>query len=161
MVVEKASGQSYMEYVTQHVAKPIGVTDLVLSPTEGPRLPGEVATYASTQMGLSPLHLDSTTPVPGPSGGDGEIREVAQAGGGLATSAESMLALMGRYAIWGLGPPPSDGYLAREGAAAGTNTFARQRSDGTNYAVIVNYRNDSAFKAMYGQIDRALDAISR
>jgi len=161
MVIEKASGQPYLDYVRSHVAYPIGVMDLVLSPTEDPRLPGEVATYASSATGLSPLHLDSDIPVPGPNGGDGEIREVGVAAGGLATSAESMLELMDRYAIWGLGSPPIGRSLARGGSAAGTNSYAHQRPDGVHYAIIVNRRDDEAFDAFHEDIDRALDAIAR
>jgi len=157
LVIEKASGEPYLTYVQTRVAQPLGVSDLVLSPTEDPRLPGEVV-YASSERGLSPLHLADTQPVPGYAGGDGEIREVSIAAGGLATSAESMLALMSAHAIWGLGSPPASGSSAREGAADGSNTFAKQRADGIDYAILVNRRNEEAFRALQSQLDRDLDA---
>jgi CubicO group peptidase (beta-lactamase class C family) len=158
LVIEKASGEPYLTYVQTHIAQPLGVNDLVLSPTEDPRAPGEVDTYASSERGPSPLHLADTQPVPGYAGGDGEIREVSVAAGGLATSAESMLALMSAHAIWGLGPPLAAGSAAREGAADGSNTYAKQRADGMAYVILVNRHNEEAFHALEKQIDRDLDA---
>jgi len=117
-----------------------------------------VSAYASSERGPSPLHLADALPVPGYAGGDGEIREVSVAAGGLATSAESMLALMSAHAIWGLGPPPASGWSAREGAADGSNTFAKQRADGIDYAILVNRRDEAAFRVLESQLDRDFDA---
>ncbi|HEY9084831.1 MAG TPA: serine hydrolase domain-containing protein [Candidatus Tyrphobacter sp.] len=160
MIVAKASGMSYEGYVTQDVAAPIGVHDLVVSPTLEPRLSNEVAHYYSPYIGLSAVYPLSGMHFPQPNGGDGLIREVGAPAGGLATSAASMIKLMYHYAIWGVGPP-APGW-AREGSDAGTNTWAQQRTDGKNWAFLVNTRNyttSNAFGDFTRQVNRLLNHL--
>ncbi len=163
MIVEKASGAAFIDFLNQQVAMPIGVTDLVLSPTLEPRLPGEVGHYDSPNTGLSAIDVTSSTQVPDPNGGDGVIREVAAGAGGLATSAESMLKLMDHYLIWGVGPPPPFGAdWAREGGDEGTQTWAEQRADEKRWAFLINTRNytyANAFSDFTTQVDKLLDSL--
>jgi CubicO group peptidase (beta-lactamase class C family) len=163
MIVEKASGTAFVDFVNQQVATPIGVTNLVLSPTLEPRLPGEVGRYDSPNMGLSAIDVTSSTQVPAPNGGDGLIREVAAGAGGLATSAESMLKLMDHYLIWGVGPaPPFGADWAREGGDEGTQTWAEQRADEKRWAFLINTRNytyANAFSDFTTQVDKLLDSL--
>jgi CubicO group peptidase (beta-lactamase class C family) len=163
MVVEKATGMAFGDYITQHVASPIGVANVAVSPTLEPRLAGEVSHYFSPYTGTSAVNVTSTALVPGPNGGDGLIREVDAPAGGLATSAESMLKLMDHYLIWGVGPAPGPGYTwAREGSDEGTNTWAEQRGDGKRWSLLVNTRNFSpsmAFDTFASQMDALLDSL--
>ena len=163
MIVEKASGMTFIDYLTQKVATPIGVADLVLSPTLEPRLAGEVAHYDSPKTGPSAVNVSSSALVPAPNGGDGLVREVAAGAAGLATSAESMLKLMDHYVIWGVGPPPGPGYdWAREGSDEGTNTWAEQRGDGKHWSLLINtrqYTTPTAFTDVTTQIDKLLDTL--
>jgi CubicO group peptidase (beta-lactamase class C family) len=163
MIVEKASGMTFIDYVTQHVATPIGVTNLAISPTLEPRLPGEVPHYFSPYMGLSAVAVTSSTPVADPNGGDGLIREVGAPAAGLATSAESMLRLMDHYLIWGVGPAPGLGFdWARSGSDEGTSTWAEQRADGKRWAFLINTRNfttPTAFNDLVTQVDQLLNSL--
>src|SRR5579863_6094579 len=139
MVVAKASGMSYQDYMTNVLDKEIGTTDVLMSPTVGARLPHEVANYYSPFFGRSAVYITSKKWWGWAYSGDGLINEVAAGAGGLATSADSMLALMNRYIIWGVGTPPPYGYAAaREGEMPGANAFAEQLRNGVNFSFLVN-----------------------
>ena len=163
MIVEKASGMSFLNYLKQVVAKSIGVSNLAVSPTLEPRLLGEVAHYFSPNVGLSAVNVLSSALVPAPNGGDGLIREVDAPAGGLATSALSMLKLMDHYTVWGVGPPPAPGYgEARWGSDEGTTTWAEQRGDAKHWAFMLNTRNfttSSAFEDFRNQVNSLLDSL--
>ncbi len=163
MVIEKASGMTFAEYMAEKVALPIGATNVVVSPTLEPRLAGEVPRYFSPYVGLSAVDVTSSALVPGPNGGDGLIREVDAAAGGLATSAESMLKLMDHYLIWGVGPAPGPGYTwARAGSDEGTSTWAEQRGDGKRWTLLVNTRDFSpstAFDTFVSEMDTLLGTL--
>jgi CubicO group peptidase (beta-lactamase class C family) len=139
MIVAKASGMSYQQYVTDVVGSKLGVDNVLISPTVGARLPDEVAHYYNPYTGLSSIYIHSKKQYPWPYSGDGLINEVAAGAGGLATNADSMLELMSRYIIWGVGTPPPQGQAAaREGEMPGANTYAEQLPNGTNFAFLVN-----------------------
>jgi CubicO group peptidase (beta-lactamase class C family) len=160
MIVAKASGMSYADYIAQNVAAPIGVHNAVISPTLDPRLSDEVAHYYSLYVGESAIYVLSGMHFPDPNGGDGLIREVDAPAGGVATSAESEIKLMYHYAIWGVGPPAPGS--SREGSDEGTNTWAEQRTDGKNWSFLINTRNytkSNAFDTFTTQVDHLLNSI--
>jgi len=139
MVVAKASGMTYQDYMTNVLDKELGVGNVLISPTVGARLRGEVAHYYNPYFGGSAVYITSKKLWGWPYSGDGLINEVAEGAGGLATSADSMLALMNRYIIWGVGTPPPYGEdAAREGEMPGANTFAEQLRNGVNFSFLVN-----------------------
>ncbi|MBV9264267.1 MAG: hypothetical protein JO324_08095, partial [Candidatus Eremiobacteraeota bacterium] len=74
----------------------------------------------------------------------------------LATTADSMLAFMRRYLIWGVGTPQPGADWAREGSMPGTNTWAEQLPNGTNYAFLVNTR-----QYVYGKDPHAFEDLQR
>jgi CubicO group peptidase (beta-lactamase class C family) len=165
MVVAKASGMSYQQYVTKILGREVGVKNVLISPTVGVRLPDEVANYYNPYFGRSALYITSKKKYPWPYSGDGMLDEVVAGAGGLATNADSMLALMNRYIIWGVGTPPPLGMgAAREGEMPGANTFATQMYDGINYAFLVNsnayaYGSEPyAFTNLQNSIQSALEA---
>lgn len=159
MVVAKAAGTSFIDYVQNRVATPAGAGIVAISPTLDPRLPGEVARYYNTHTGLSAIYVTSNAPWPYPYGGDDATNEVGQGDGGIATSAESMLALMNHYVIWGVGPAPprGDGW-AREGEMPGTETYAEQAPNGVHWAFDINtdQHTDPAFDALQARIEKHL-----
>ncbi len=99
MIVERAMHEPFEYDVVRNVAVPLGVRNLIVSPTLEPRWPFEVQHYYSNYSGLSPIFVRSSKLFPDPNGGDGLIREVDSPAGGLATNAVSMLQLMDRYTI--------------------------------------------------------------
>ncbi len=162
MIVAKASHMTYEDYVVQDVAAPMGVSNLKVSPTLEPRLPGEVRHYYSIYTGLSAIYVRSAKKVPDPNGGDSLIRSVDLGAGGWATNAESMLALMDRYLIWGVGPLRPGAEWARDGSDEGTNTWAEQRADNKHWAFLINTRNykrANAFGTFAKQIDKLLNKV--
>jgi len=163
MVVAKASGQTYADFVAQHVAEPIGVGNVEISPTVGSRLPDEVAKYYSRYTGLSAVYVRSQAQYPYPYSGDDMVLEIAGGAAELATNADSMLAFMNKYLIWGVGTPEPGADWAREGSMPGTNTWAEQLPNGTNYAFLVNTRQfvygrrPNAFQYLQSQIEHVLN----
>ncbi|MBV8197961.1 MAG: beta-lactamase family protein [Candidatus Eremiobacteraeota bacterium] len=156
MVIAKASGESYTDYVAHDVAGPMGVKNVEGSPTMGDRLPHEVAAYYSAYQGLSAVYVRSERLFGYPYGGDDMALEVAGGAAQLATSADSMLAFMKRYLIWGVGTPEPGADWAREGAMPGSNTWAEQLPNGTNFAFLVNTR-----QYVYGKDPHAFEDLQR
>ncbi len=138
-VIEKASKRPYYEYLKSAVLDPLGIDDTVLSATAiSGRRPNEVA-YDDDDTGLSVLDPRSKTMLPLPYGG-ATYWETFDACSDLATSAPSLIALIGHYAAWGTGgrAPGS----ARAGAMPGTEAVIYNRRDGIDYAFSFNRRPD-------------------
>ncbi len=163
MVIAKASGLSFADYIAKDVAGPMGLKNVLISPTVGKRLPQEVAKYYSTFKALSAVYVTSDKRYPYPYGGDGMVLEVAGGASALATNAESMLEFMNKYLIWGVGTPEPGADWAREGSMPGTNTWAEQLPNGSNYAFLVNtrqyvYGNDpTAFETLQAELEKQID----
>lgn len=167
MVVAKASKMSYAQYLAKNVAGPLGVDNVVISPTVGKRLPDEVAQYYSAYSGLSAVFVRSQKQYPFPYSGDDMVLEIAGGASAVATNAESMLAFMNKYLIWGVGTPQPGADWAREGSMPGSNTWAEQLPNGSNYAFLVNTRqyvygsDPNAFEDLQTQFEKQLDPQMR
>ncbi|HTU80593.1 MAG TPA: serine hydrolase domain-containing protein [Candidatus Acidoferrales bacterium] len=163
MVIAKASGTSYADYIAKKVAAPLKLDNVRLSPTIGKRLPHEVAEYYSAYSGPSAIYVLSKKQYPYPYGGDGMILEIAGGASALATNAESMLAYMNDYVIWGVGTPQPGAHWAREGSMPGTNSWSDQLPNGKNFAFIVNTRqydypaDTYVFENLQAAIEQVLD----
>jgi CubicO group peptidase (beta-lactamase class C family) len=163
MVIAKASKMTFGQYLATSVGKPLHITNVELSPTVGKRLPNEVAEYYAPQTGLSAIYVTSNKPYPYPYSGDSMALEVAGGASAVATNAESELAFMNKYIIWGVGTPEPGADWAREGSMPGTNSWAEQLPNGTNFSFIVNTReytygsNPNAFEDLQGQFEKQLD----
>ncbi|HEV3194962.1 MAG TPA: serine hydrolase domain-containing protein [Candidatus Cybelea sp.] len=163
MVIAKASGLTFPDYVLKDVAGPMGVKNVLISPTVGKRLSHEVAKYYSAYKGLSAVYVTSEKRYPYPYSGDGLVLEVAGGAAAIATNADSMLAFMNEYLIWGVGTPEPGADWAREGSMPGTNTWAEQLPNRKNYAFLVNTRqyiygsDPTAFETLQSEIETHLD----
>jgi CubicO group peptidase (beta-lactamase class C family) len=163
MVIAKASGLSFADYIAKNVAGPMGLHNVVISPTVGKRLPQEVAKYYCAYKGLSAVYVTSDKQYRYPYGGDGMVLDVAGGASGMATNADSMLEFMSNYLIWGVGTPQPGADWAREGSMPGTNTWAEQMPNGSNYAFLVNtrqyvYGNDpTAFETLQAELEKRID----
>ena len=122
MVIAKASGMPFGTYIAKDVAAPLGLHNVLLSPTVGPRLENEVAKYYSAYSGLSALYVLSRKRYPYPYSGDDMVLEVAGGAAEIATSADSMLSFMNR--VFDLG---------RGNAAARRGLGARRIDAGNEY----------------------------
>ncbi len=101
MVVAKASGTSYESYLMKSVEAKLGLSNVLISPTVGARLPDEVSHYYNPYFGKSALYVRSKKQYPWPYSGDSLLNEIAEGAGGLATNADSMLAFMNHYSNLG------------------------------------------------------------
>ncbi|MBV8155243.1 MAG: serine hydrolase [Candidatus Eremiobacteraeota bacterium] len=162
MVIAKASGMSFPDYVAKKIAAPLKLHNVLQSRTLGKLLHNEINEYYSAYTGLSAVYVTSSKQYPYPYGGDGMVLEVAGGASALATNAESELAFMNHYIIWGTGTPEPGADWQREGSMPGTNTWAEQGPNGVNYAFLVNTRqydygsNPNAFADLQGQIEKQL-----
>jgi CubicO group peptidase (beta-lactamase class C family) len=159
MVVAKASNMSYIQYLQSAVVTPSGGGEVAISPTLNPRLPGEVARYYNTFKGLSSIYIESNDQYPFPYSGDNGILEISQGDGGVATSAETLLAFMNHYSIGRYGLPPAKPELGKDyyaGEIPGTLSCAEQLPDGKNYAFIVNKDQFPYEPGAFGQAQREI-----
>jgi CubicO group peptidase (beta-lactamase class C family) len=138
-VIEKASGMPYMQYLQQAVLDPLGINDVVLSATDASKRRDNEVIYDADGDGLSVLEPRTNKRLPLAYGG-ATYWETFDSCSDLATSASSLVKLLGSYAAWGVGPraPKS----ARAGAMPGTESVIRNREDGIDFAFIFNKRPD-------------------
>jgi CubicO group peptidase (beta-lactamase class C family) len=167
MVIAKASGMSFADYIAKEVAAPLDAQNVSISPTVGRRLKDEVAKYYSDYAGLSAVYVLSNRRYPFPYSGDDMALEVAGGAAAIATNAESMLKLMKKYLIWGVGTPEPGADWAREGSMPGTNTWAEQLPNGSNYAFLVNTRqyvygkDPNAFETLQAELEQKIGGAQR
>lgn len=141
-VIERASGQKYLAYLNASVLAPLGIDDVYVSATDiAKRLPNEVH-YDDDETGLSVLKPQTDERLPLPYGG-ATYWETFDACSALATSASSIVRLMGSYATWGIGA--RHGGDARVGSMPGNECVMCSRPDGIDYAYTFNRRFDDGF----------------
>lgn len=142
-IIEKASGKKYLEYLNAAVLGPLGIDDVYISATDiAKRLPNEVHYDDDHETGLSVLQPQTEERLPLPYGG-ATYWETFDACSAIATTAASIVTLMGTYATWGIGP--RHGGDARVGAMPGNECVMYSRPDGIDYAYTFNQRFDDGF----------------
>lgn len=140
-VIEKATGQSYVDYVQEAILKPLDLRSIELGRSlpadRNPREPF----YSDPHKGRNVLRPKSKQPVPEP---DGTFYlEAMDAHGGLIASSPDLVKFLQAY--WISGEPRQPGQRASFnffGSLPGTFTMVLQRKDGLNIAALFNQRTD-------------------
>jgi CubicO group peptidase (beta-lactamase class C family) len=138
LIIEAVSGMPYVDYVRQNVLAPLGLYDVYLSRMTAGPLDWKEVSYDDPQVGPTPFDWTSSAFLPNAYGGEGDLTDIMDSGGGLMTSALTLATFIHNYAVWGLGgrAPGS----TREGSMDGTLTWAESRSDGVDWALLLNSR---------------------
>jgi CubicO group peptidase (beta-lactamase class C family) len=154
MMIEKATGMPYLDYVKANVFSP-AVTSQVMTGRSLPADRGALeAFYSHPTSGCLVFDVSTCTTVPY---ADGAMHlEAFDSFAGLVASAPAIVSFLDSY--WISGQPRSGNGLAYNfyGSLPGTYTLARQRADGVNYVVLFNQRTDPSGLA-YDTIMQALD----
>jgi len=90
-------------------------------------------------LGLDPLDLASQLVIPAVYGGDGEINEVGDPNDGTGASAHALTQFIHLHAVWGNGPRAAG--AARSGSTPGASSWAQSRTDGVDWAYVINTRD--------------------
>ncbi|MCU1266726.1 MAG: penicillin-binding protein [Acidobacteria bacterium] len=138
-VVEHVSGQKYFDYVKATLLQPAGITEVQVISTLASQRTNNEAIAEDEGLGLSPLDLSSQLLVPSVYGGDGEINEVGDPNDGNGASAHALTQFIHLHAVWGNGPRAAG--AARAGSTPGASSWAKSRSDGIDWAYVINTRD--------------------
>ncbi len=158
LVVEKASGKAFIDYLKESVLTPEGVTDVFRARTlRSLRLPNE-GFYDDPELGLTVLEPKLDKYVPRAYGGDGWITESGDGAGSLVATATAVVQFIHQHAVWDIGGRAAG---ARSGVLAGTSSLAVSRKDNVDYAYVFNTRRIStpAQSAFRNRIDKLLDTM--
>ncbi|MBC5820529.1 MAG: beta-lactamase family protein [Candidatus Eremiobacteraeota bacterium] len=138
-VIEKATGQNYINWIDANVLAPIGITDAVITATAASgRRPNEVL-CDDPGTGPSVLTPQRATIVPDCYGGI-TYYEILDGPTSLSISAQSLVKYAGTYNTYGLGAR-QPGY-AREGSFVGSISWMEALPDGNNFVFTFNRRVD-------------------
>ncbi|HEX5415821.1 MAG TPA: serine hydrolase [Chloroflexota bacterium] len=138
-VVEHVADTKYFDYVKKTLLQPAGITDVEVIPTLASQRTSQQAIVEDEGLGLSPLDLTSQLLVPAVYGGDGEINEVGDPNDGTGASAEALTRFSHLHAVWGNGPRAPG--AARSGSTPGASSLAVSRTDGVDWAYVINTRD--------------------
>ena len=135
LIVERATGQSFINYVKQQILAPLGVDTAVFAggTPRSQRLADEVS-YDASWVGASAWQPATVAFVPA-AYGNFLIAEM-DSGGGLVASAPAVSAFINRHAVWGMGGRMPG--AARSGGMAGSASLAVSRGDGIDWTYIFN-----------------------
>jgi CubicO group peptidase (beta-lactamase class C family) len=138
-VVEHVTNMKYFDYVQAALLIPAGITEVEVIPTLAPYRTNDMAIVEDEALGQSPIDLSSQLLVPAVYGGDGEINEVGDPNAGMGTSARALAQFINLHAVWGNGPRAPG--FARAGSTPGSSSWAESRSDGVDWAYVINTRD--------------------
>jgi CubicO group peptidase (beta-lactamase class C family) len=138
-VIEHVTGLGFFDYLSKAILQPEEITQVLLSSTVAAQRAANQAIAEDGGFGQSPLDLQSASLVPAVYGGDSEIKEVAAGCAGLAASAAALAKFIYTHAVWGIGGRAPG--AARSGSTPGASTWAKSRTDGIDYALVVNTRD--------------------
>jgi CubicO group peptidase (beta-lactamase class C family) len=137
MVIEKATKESFYDYVQKSLMKPLSMSNWTISPTsQADADPNEV--FADDPYtGPSVFNLTANAPIePFNFEGGDIIWEVAQAPSDYVTNAESVSKFIGTYNVYGLGGRQID--YARDGCIPGASTWAESETADIDFALLFN-----------------------
>jgi len=136
-VIERASGMRYIDFVRAELLGPQGIEDVFLA-RNGERMPREVE-YPEDASRFN--------------------TETGDSAGGLIASAPALVRFLERY--WLSGAPRRRGERGSWtffGSLPGTSAMVRQLPSGVNYAVLMNARRETSYRADQQRLARAMDA---
>jgi len=136
-VVERAAGMDYVDFVRRELLAPHGIRDIALA-RKGARAPREVE-YPDAASRFN--------------------TETGDSAAGLIASAPALVQFLEHY--WLSGAPRRRGERGSWivfGSLPGTSAMARQLPSGVNYAVLMNARRETRYRADQQRLVRALDA---
>jgi CubicO group peptidase (beta-lactamase class C family) len=159
LVVERVTGLSFHNYLTQAVLNPLGIGGQVLvgaTPRSG-RRPTEVS-YEESSVGASAWDPWSDLRVPTAYGNF--LIEAMDSGGGLIATAPAVTAFINQHAVWGLGGRAAG--AARSGQMAGSRSFAASRGNGIDWCYTINtaemYNTSATLSKLTTDLNAAIDA---
>jgi CubicO group peptidase (beta-lactamase class C family) len=158
LIVEKITGQPFVDYVKQHFFTASAVGEVIAGRSRRADRDAREPFYADPFKGCSVFVVDSCVLVPWPDGG--WYLESFDACGGLVASAPAMAAFLESY--WINGQPRTagtNGSFLFYGSLDGTFTMTRQRSDGVNLVALFNQRVDPS-GLEYEEIVQILDRVA-
>ncbi len=138
-VVEHVSGMKYFDYVKATLLQSANISEVLVFPTLASQRTNSMAIIEDEDLGLSPLDLASQLFVPAVYGGDGEINEVGDPNDGTGASAHALTQFIHLHAVWGNGPRAAG--FARAGSTPGASSLAVSRTDGIDWACVINTRD--------------------
>jgi CubicO group peptidase (beta-lactamase class C family) len=159
LVVERVSGLGFFAFVRQRLLDPLGISEVAICPTAGPGgRPADQVVPEDDAIGLTPLAPQTDVEVPAVFGGDQMAKESALGTCALASSATALARLIGTHAVWGNG-----GRMAgrRYGSTPGAQSAAVSRTDGRDWALILNTRmnfGDADWNTLIDQLDAVMGA---
>jgi N-acyl-D-amino-acid deacylase len=153
-IVERASGQGFVDFVRREVLAPMGLADLWAgASTLAGRVPDEVR-YDHPGVGLTVLQPTAQTLVPNVYGTF--ALENSEGTGGLVSTAPTVARFITRHAVWDGGPRL---VATRHGTFDGATTGARSRPDNLDFAYLFNRRvTDPEHDGITNAIDAYLTA---
>lgn len=157
LLVEQATGQSFIDYLKQSVLAPLGISDVFLARTLKTQRLSNEGFYDGNGIGLTSLEPNVDVLTPFCYGGEGWLTESMDTGGGLAATASAMTRFIHSYAVWGVGGRVSN--AARSGSMAGVSSLAVSRGDGVDYVYIFNTRDlpSDALQKLGDALDKQLN----
>jgi CubicO group peptidase (beta-lactamase class C family) len=138
-VVEKVAGVKYFDYVKTTLLQPANISEVLVFPTLASHRTNNMVIIEDEGSGKSPFDLNSQLWLPNVYGGDGEINEVGDPNAGTGASAHALTQFIHLHAVWGNGPRAAG--AARSGSTPGSSSWAQSRSDGIDWAYVINTRN--------------------
>lgn len=159
MVVEKATGMRFIDYMNAAILEPLGIGNVSLGATRyADRNPAEVVPN-DPYVGASIFDL-SKNPQIGPFDYDGGdiVWEDADSAADFETNAESISRFIHSYNVYGLGGRQAD--YARSGCVPGVATWAESLSNDVDFALLFNAQPCLDFtSSVIGKLRAALGAL--
>lgn len=150
LIIEKASGMPYIDYVRQNILAPAAAANVINGRTLPADRDAREPFYKDPSNGCSVFSVSSCVSVPQPDGA--WYLEAFDSFGGLVASAPAVASFLGSY--WISGHPRISGgqYWYFFGSLPGTFTLASQLLSGVDIVVLFNQRTDPsglAYDAIY------------
>ena len=156
-VIEKVSGQSYVDYVRKELLAPLKIRSVELARSLPRDRNRREPVYLDPRRGRNVVQPRSNAPVPLPDGGF--YVEAMDAHGGLVGNCLDLVRFLEAY--WGSGEPRrgNGGSFTHFGSLPGTWSLMMQHSNGINVVALFNQSTDKS-KLKYDKIDEMMRQVA-